>query len=288
MIGLAKMSTPRRSLPQARASLGVLSLHLDGEPCRVNCEFCYLAGRAAVDGTAKRALDPTLIAELLATLDYAEVAVAVSEPGGDAIAPMRAIVAAATARKKPVAITTTAAVLAAVPELIDGVRRVNLSIDPRKGSISPRLIGSSARAIRSVDREVVLIVSLISPEFAEVLIGGGLLSALVALPDVDKVALNALKPPPPWCDRAFWLRTCARLAPLLERHLDRRLFLDCYVAARILSLGGCPARPDVSPGPEFRSCVYQPFPDARFTSARELAQRLERFVAPTICPFPID
>jgi len=104
---------------------------------------------------------------------------------------------------------------------------------------------------------------------------------------VDRVALNALKPPPPWCDRAFWLRTCARIAPLLAEHLDRRLFLDCYVAARILQLGGCPARPDVSPGREFRSCVYQAAPDFRFATVGELAERLANFTAPAVCPFPI-
>ena len=29
------------------------------------------------------------------------------------------------------------------------------------------------------------------------------------------MALNALKPPPDWCDRVFWLRTLAKLQPLL-------------------------------------------------------------------------
>jgi hypothetical protein len=105
---------------------------------------------------------------------------------------------------------------------------------------------------------------------------------------VARVALSALKPPPPWCDRAFWLRALARLAPLLDEHLDRRLFLDCYVAARILRLGDCPARPDVSPGNAFRACVYQPAEDFRFATVDELARRLERFEAPRVCPFPID
>ena len=44
-----------------------------------------------------------------------------------------------------------------------------------------------------------------------------------------------------------WLRSLHALRPLLQQHMDRRLFLDCYVAARILGLGDCPARPDLSP-----------------------------------------
>ncbi len=296
---LPGMSTPPSSLPLCASSLGVLSIHLDGAPCRVGCEFCYLGARAEARGGG--GLDLALVEELLGRLEYEEVAVAVSEPGAGAVGPLRAIVAAATARGRPVAITTTAAVLAAAPALVEGTARVNLSIDPRKGPVSPRAVERAAAAARALGppppkdggaegprsaREVALIVSLTSPEFAERLVGG-LLDDLLALPSVDKVALNALKPPPPWCGRAFWLRTCARLAPLLERHLDRRLFLDCWVACRILGLGGCPARPDVSPGPSFRSCVYQPEPDLAFATVDELAAHLARFTPPERCPFPI-
>jgi hypothetical protein len=146
-----------------------------------------------------------------------------------------------------------------------------------------------------------LIVSLTTPEFAARLTDG-LLAELVDAPDVDKVALNALKPPPPWCDRAFWLQALARLRPLLERALDRRLFLDCYVAARILRLGGCPARADLSPAPApapalassptgsgvaFRACVYQPAPDFVAADTDALAARLRGFTPPPVCPFPI-
>lgn len=284
------MSTPR-SLPQAPPALGVLSIHLDGARCKVGCEFCYLGDRVAAEGGAlpSGGLDLRQIEEILARLDYREVAVAVSEPAGPALPALAAIARATAARGKPLAITTTAAVLAAEPGVVSGAQRVNLSVDPRKGTVAARRIGLAARAVKASatpSPEIVLIVSLSAPSFAERLLGGDL-RALVELPDIDKVALNALKPPPTWCDRAFWLRACARLAPLLERHLDRRLFLDCYVAARILQLGGCPARPDISPGGEFRSCVYQPSPDFRFRDPEELSHRLAGFVAPSVCPFPI-
>jgi hypothetical protein len=134
------------------------------------------------------------------------------------------------------------------------------------------------------------VVTLDTPAFAARLVDGGLLAALVALPSVDKVALNALKPPPPWCDRAFWMRALARLEPLLARALDTRLFLDCYVAARLLQLGGCPARPDLSPAPggvAFRACVYQPAPDFVVADVPSLAARLDGFSAPATCPFSI-
>ncbi len=290
MLGGAKVSTRGRSLPLVRPSLGVLSIHLDGTVCRVGCEFCYLGDRVAP--SAEGGLAHTMLGEILARLDYAEVAVAVSEPANHAVAPLSAIARAAAARGKPLSITTTASVLATAPALLDGVSRVNLSVDPRKGSVAPKLIALAARRAKAespgpIPREVVLIASLTTPAWAESLVGEGRLRELLELPEVDKVALNALKPPPPWCDRAFWLRTCARLAPLLKEHLDRRLFLDCYVAARILHLGGCPARPDVSPGNEFRSCVYQPAPDFRFGSAAELEEKLVEFAPPEVCPFPI-
>ena len=66
----------------------------------------------------------------------------------------------------------------------------------------------------------------------------------------------------------------AAAAPRRERS-RRRLFLDCYVAARILGLGGCPARADLSPAAPaaaaFRSCVYQPAPDFVAADALTLA-----------------
>jgi hypothetical protein len=287
MIPVARLSNRRApALPvgeRARAALGVLSIHLDGAPCRVGCEFCYLGARA---GDAERPLDLGLVEELLARLDYAEVAVAVSEPGAAArtIAPSGS--RAAARRRKPVALTTTPAVLRETPALADGVARINLSIDPRKGPVAPAWIASVAEPLRAPGRELVLILTLASHAFADALIAGGL-AALLELPSVDKIALSALKPPPDWCDRAFWLRACARLAPLLARHLDQRLFLDCQVAARILGLGPCPARPDVSPGNAFRSCVYQPRADFAFSDADDLTSRLADFVAPSACPFPI-
>ena len=75
----------------------------------------------------------------------------------------------------------------------------------------------------------------IPPAFAARLIEGGLLEALVELPAVDKVALQRaqaaaalVRPRASGCARSAALR-----ARLLERALERRLFLDCYVAARI-------------------------------------------------------
>ena len=39
---------------------------------------------------------------------------------------------------------------------------------------------------------------------------------------VDAVALNALKPPPPFCDRAFWLQALRKLGPLVRFSADMR------------------------------------------------------------------
>lgn len=288
-----KDADPTR-LPLAAPALGVLSIHLDGQRCRVGCEYCYLGARTGSDGEAdgsgrdsRDSLDTEVLGAALSRLDYAEIAVAVSEPAFRAVEPLRAIVAAARKRGRPVAVTTTASVLRDCPELVEGVARVSLSIDPRKGPTAPSWVARVAGSVRASGREVALIVSLVTERYAQALLDGEL-AALVELPEVDKVALHGLKPPPAWCDRAFWLRACARLAPLLARHLDRRLYLDCYVAARILGLGGCPARPDLSPGNEFRSCVYQSAPDFTFTTVDELAQRLDGFVAPAVCPFPIS
>lgn len=298
------VSTTGRRLPLVGgAALGVLSLHLEGTPCRVGCEFCYLGARAGRAEAGGEHLSPALLESLLGTLDYREVAVALSEPVAPSLEALRGIVRAATARGREVAVTTTAAVLSELSEAaaalgrdpLEGVRRVSLSVDPRKGPTEPRWVAAAARRARpsGSDRQVALITSLVDERFASWLVEGGL-AELVALPEVDMVALHGLKPPPPWCDRAFWLRSFARLAPLLEKQLDRRLFLDCYVAARILGLGGCPARPDVSPGSgpagaagEFRSCVYQPVADFQFSTAEELRERLGGFQAPAVCPFPI-
>jgi hypothetical protein len=256
----------------------------------VGCEFCYLGGRS--DGEAAPLHDRgPLLDEVLARLRWDEVAVAVSEPVAPARPALEAIVRVAARLGRPVTVTTTMAVAASEPSLLAGVSRVSLSVDPRKGPVAPARIDSLARLLhRRGVADVVLIATLTTPEFAARLVEGGLLAAFVDLASVDKVALNALKPPPDWCDRAFWLRTLAALEPLLARALDSRLFLDCYVAARILGLGGCPARPDLSPatgGLAFRACVYQPAPDFVAASAEELATRLEGFRAPAECPFPI-
>jgi hypothetical protein len=268
-----------------KRSLGTLSIHLEGAPCPVGCAFCYLGARS--DGPA--ALDPAMLAEALARLRYDEVAVALSQPLASARPLLATIVAAARA---PVAVTTTMAIARRAPSLLAGVARVNLSVDPAKGAVDAGRIEALARALkaRHPRLEVVLIASLATPEFAARLVDGGLLATLVDLPSVDKVALNGLKPPPPWCDRHFWLRTLAALGPLLARALDRRLFLDCYVAARLLGLGGCPARADLAPasgGVAFRGCVYQAAPDFVAADAQTLAARLGRFVPPAACPFPI-
>jgi hypothetical protein len=192
-----------------------------------------------------------------------------------------------------VAVTTTLQLATRAPALFDGVARVNLSVDSYKGWAEPARIGALAERLKTAHPrlEVVLLATLDTPAFAAQLVEHGLLAALVDLPAVDKVALNALKPPPPWCDRAFWLRALGRLEPLLAQALDKRLFLDCYVAARLLGLGACPARADLSPAPggvAFRSCVYQPAPDFVAPDASSLAARLDGFVAPAACPFTIS
>lgn len=265
-------------------SVGTLSIHLDGGRCRVGCDFCYLGGR-----TERPAAFPTLlVADALATLAYDEVAVALSEPLGPAAPRLAAVVAAARA---PVSVTTTPQIAGRAPELFAGVARLNLSIDSHKGVVEPEAIGELAGRLKRGQPalEIVLVTTLDTAAFAARLVDG-LLSSLVDLAAVDKVALNAIKPPPPWCDRAFWMRALARLDALLARALDSRLFLDCYVAARLLGLGGCPARADLSPaagGVAFRSCVYQPAPDFVAADAATLAARLTRFVAPPECPFAI-
>lgn len=263
-------------------TLGTLSIHLDGTPCGVGCDFCYLGRRGAEGGGRLRL---PLVADALRTLRYDEVAVAVSD-AHDAAA-LRVLTAAARA---PVAVTTT---LQQAPHVdLAGVHRLNLSVDSYKGWAEPARIGALAHMLKAAHPalDVVLLATLDTPAFAARLVDGGVLAELVALPDVDKVALQALKPPPAWCDRAFWMRALARLEPLLASALDRRLFLDCYVAARLLRLGACPARADLSPaagGVAFRGCVYQPAPDFVAADAPSLAARLEGFAAPAACPFAI-
>lgn len=286
LVTLSTRPSDDKRLPgPAGRSLGTLSIHLDGVPCRVGCAFCYLGARS--DPPAPP--DPALLADALGRLVYDEVAVAISEPLAPALPLLAAIVAAARA---PVAVTTTLQLARQSPSLFAGVARANLSVDPAKGAVDLERIDATARALKAQHPalEIVLIASLATPEFAERLVGAGLLAALVDLPGIDKVALNALKPPPDWCDRAFWLRTLARLQPLLARALDSRLFLDCYVAARLLGLGGCPARADLSPAPDgvaFRGCVYQAAPDFVAADAATLARRLVGFTPPAVCPFTI-
>ncbi len=161
--------------------------------------------------------------------------------------------------------------------------------DPREN------VPSGIVSRQNVLPEIVLLVTLTTPEFAETVLSG-LLAELLQLPQVSRVALSGLKPPPLFCDRSFWLRAFGRIGSLLRAHLHTRLFLDCYVAARILGLSDCPARPDLSPVSKedaargqlaFRSCVYQTEPDFVTDSAQGLAEELVGFTAPKQCPFVI-
>ncbi len=226
-------------------------------------------------------------------LPFAELAIAVSDPVRHA--EVGRLVAAANRRSTPVALTTTHEIVDAHPALFEGVQRVNLSVDSWKlGSDPARLVAALVRASGTLKQarpaiEIIAIATLSTPAFAHALVEEGLLATLVDQPTLDGVALNALKPPPPFCDRGFWLRTLARLRPLLDRALDLRLFLDCYVAARLLGIGGCPARPDLSPSGDgrlaFRACVYAPRPDATIATADELDEVVADFIAPEACPF---
>ena len=259
---LGKLQEPEPAAERRRspgAGLGVLSIHFEGGRCRVNCPFCYLGRRTGTSGPPPLAAEPgpfeDLLTDAISKLPYREVAIALSEPVEPVLPALYRLAAAAQRRGKPVALTTTIAVAMALPTaLLELFARLNLSIDPWKGQLhepSGQVVAAEVEevlaAVRSRARlEHVLIVTLSTPRFAEQL-WAGLLAELLALPSVDRVALNALKPPPPFCDRRFWLQALQRLGPLLREHLDRRLFLDCYVAARILGIGGCPARPDLSP-----------------------------------------
>jgi hypothetical protein len=271
-------------------TLGTLSIHLDGGPCRVGCAWCYLGRRVEDPGqTRPDHVHLPVLGEALGRLRYDEVAVAVSEPLEEALPRLRAVVAAARA---PVAVTTTPQLARrAPPALLDGVARLSLSIDSHKGVVEPERVGALVQTLKAAHPalEVVLLATLDTPAFAARLVDEGLLAALVALPAVDKVALNALKPPPPWCDRRWWMSALGRLQPLLAAELDRRLFLDCYVAARLVGTGGCPGRADLSPaahGLAFRSCVYQPAPEL-VGEVDTLAAAVADYVPPATCPFDI-
>jgi len=277
-----------------------MGFHLDGQVCRVGCSFCYLGARED-NAAGERSLDPDLIAGIVAKLPAREIAVAVSEPARRWRSGLVALAEAAAAKKVHLSITTTPDVVAADPWVLEGANRVSFSLDPEKTrpdapvAIRPRRTGgldfatldrALAECARRGGLEVIGIVSLTSPDLASTL-ADGLLGLLLDWPGMDAIALNGLKPPPPWCDRAFWLRFTTRIRPLLEKHLHRRLHLDCYVGARILGLGGCPAKPDVSPGREFRACVYQSAPDFVFADAAELARRTAGYTPPAVCPFAI-
>jgi len=270
--------------------LGVLSVHLDGVPCAVGCPFCYLGGRQGLTRLRhpRPSNDAHAAPELLRAvqqLDYAELAIALSEPTAPHRETVASLIDAATRRGLPTALTTTADVVLADPSQLAGAARLNLSVDPWKmrGDVV-EAVRAAVHAAKAYVPEVIAIATLSTPAFAEALLDG-LLARLVDLPELDGVALNALKPPPPFCDRAFWLDALSRLRPLLDRALDRKLHLDCYVAARLLKLGGCPGRADVTPAGDklaFRSCVYAARPDVEAT-AEELAAR--PYVAPDVCPF---
>ena len=264
-----------RPLPKA-AGLGVLSVHFERGRCRVQCPFCYLGQRdgsiepapsSSAGGAPDTVFDtdpPTvdLLVEAVHRLPYRELAITLSEPIEPVVqsGALLRLLQAARSRGLPTAITTTLAVAVSPAAAgLSGFSRLSLSIDPFKGPGGGRLqapVGQVSAAdvadalaqvaARWPSAERVLIATLSTQRFAEQLCDG-LLHDLLAIPTVDRIALNAIKPPPSWCDRAFWLRSLHRLRPLLDRYLDRRLFLDCYVAARILGLGDCPARPDLSP-----------------------------------------
>jgi hypothetical protein len=255
----------------------------------VGCEFCYLGDRTE-DGSRSDENFVARVAEALDRLDYEEVAVALSEPVDRVLPQLGMLLEVVLGRRRKFTVTTTLDV--ARRRLLPlRVSRVNLSLDPVKGAVSVADAREVASIVRASDPapEVVLIVSLSTVEFAHELIEGGLLERLVDLGSIDGVVLNGLKPPPPFCDRAFWLQALGHLRPLLRRELDRRLFLDCYVAARLLGLGGCPGRVDLSPSKEgiaFRACVYQAAPDLITAHSDELVAHLDRFEAPAACPFP--
>src|SRR5262245_43895380 len=104
-------------------SLGTLSIHLDGAPCRVGCRFCYLGARVDAAAHPVARFPIPLVRDALGRLAYDEVAVAVSDPVEAAAPYLPAIVAAARA---PVAVTTTPQIARRAPDLFRGVARLNL------------------------------------------------------------------------------------------------------------------------------------------------------------------
>lgn len=309
---------PRAAQAGGAPFAGVLSIHFEEGRCRVRCPFCYLGQRRpAKDASDDQASDGTETLEgfagraaaALQVLPYREVAITLSEPI-EPVLPALLRIAAARREGVPLAITTTiaaatelverAAALGAAQELWGQIDRLSLSVDPFKAPTDAAVLGAFAGRIKAACAaqrsgapfiDLALIVTVSQPGFAEALFAGGLLAALVDLPAVDRVAVNAVKPPPPFCDRAFWLRALQHIGPLLRRELDRRLFLDCYVAARLLQLGGCPGRPDLSPqdgGLAYRACVYQPVADlVAAPDDPALREALVSYIAPAACPFPI-
>jgi hypothetical protein len=225
-----------------------------------------------------------VLEQAVATLPCREVAVAVSEPVHGVPDTLKAVIRAATVRGLPVAVTTTAAVAERERGLFADADRVNLSIDPAKGPVSARPLLKLASDLTTSRREVAFIVSLATPEFVSEL-GAGLLATLLSGDAPARIQLNGIKPPPDWCNKAFILGFYGQIKDLLDRHLDRRLYIDCYVHARVMGLGPCPARPDISPGNEFRACVYQGPADFVFTDAADLAARTRDYVAPGVCPW---
>jgi len=274
------------STTEASGRLGVLSIHLDGERCRIGCTYCYLGNRPKPSlGIGKPAtLDPKMLAEAVATLPAREVAVAISEPVHGVPDALKAVVRAANARGLPVAVTTTVAVAEKERGLFGDVDRVNLSIDPAKGPVSVRPLIKLAQDLTTSRREVAFIVTLSNLAFANEL-AGGLLASMLAGTAPARIQLNGIKPPPDWCNKAYLLGFYGKIQHLIDEHLDRRLYMDCYVHARIFGLGPCPARPDISPANEFRACVYQGPADFTFTTAADLAAKTADYVAPAVCPW---
>ena len=277
-------------------TLGTLSIHLDGARLRVGCNFCYLGARRAT-APAGGAQAPTLRLPLVAE---ALGAAALRRAGRGRLASRwtrrrrgsRALVAAARA---PVAVTTT-------PQL---ARRARRRAVRRRGAASTcrstrdKGVGRAGARSRRWRRrckprhpglEVVLIATLDTPRIRDAASSTtGSWRRWSTLPAVDKVALNALKPPPPWCDRALLdARAGAAAAAARRARSTQRLFLDCYVAARLLAARRLPgARRPVAGGGRRRLslCVYQPAAD--FVAGRCARSTPARFAPPVECPFPI-
>lgn len=294
----------------AQPALGVLSVHLDGNPCHMRCPFCYLGQRVGPsDPLEEHPATLDLLGDAVRNLAFAELAVALNEAAGGGVEPslpaLHHLADLCAERRKPFTLTTTTLAAACIPpDLLRKVHRLSLSIDPFKLDLSPDASTATLRDLAATcaalhpqlhpGGEIVMLVTLSQRRFAERLAEGLLGDLLAQLLDpghADRLALSALKPPPAWCDRAFWLKLLSRLGPLLQKELNRRLFLDCYVAARYLDIGPCPARPDLSAaggGLAFRSCVYQAAPDFVVHHGHALQQRLGAFVVPARCPFPVS